>query len=389
MKVYIVDAIFVGSRLTVTAHVCRYLQSIKVPFEIITKVSSRTEHYDEVFEGLEAKLVEVATVSPGVWFQRLSAKNVKAIVDYLLPELERNPDSVVFFTGFNEYYPHIARFIKSLTLRGGARVFGIDYDSHSWLKAEFRDSWSRIFKDWFKRIHFSHLLRSCPNFFFISMDDRLFDRAREHSKVHPGRIKFLVDPCPSDGRVASELKSCGRRINVMLVGLQSKRKGLGDILGLIEQRLLPRNIQINLVGRLPAGENILRDRIRRLQSNQFSFREGFLSEQELTAAYLENDYVLLPYTKAFKCSSGVLATATSLGIPVITTAHGLIGYRVQMYGLGLRYNSGDLNGLSEVLRALPRRDGVAYGKFRDAVANFNESNGINEFNRCLEGIFCR
>ena len=50
--------------------------------------------------------------------------------------------------------------------------------------------------------------------------------------------------------------------------------------------------------------------------------------------------MILPY-RDFYGSSGVMLQALSYGIPVLSPRRGIIGHRIEKYGLGLTYNDSD------------------------------------------------
>ena len=60
-------------------------------------------------------------------------------------------------------------------------------------------------------------------------------------------------------------------------------------------------------------------------------------------------FVCLPYSPTFLSSSGVLNDAVQSDALVLATSHGLIGYRVDAYGLGYTFDHDNIKGFYDAI----------------------------------------
>jgi glycosyltransferase involved in cell wall biosynthesis len=111
--------------------------------------------------------------------------------------------------------------------------------------------------------------------------------------------------------------------------------------------------------------------------------EGFFPEALMQRHYAGADFVILPYTPDFDGSSAVLASACAHGKPVITTDHGIIGFRVRRHALGFVYPSGDTPALAAVVKRLPQPGGQPYRSLAGNCLRFAAANSIAAFQKAI------
>lgn len=114
-----------------------------------------------------------------------------------------------------------------------------------------------------------------------------------------------------------------------------------------------------------------------------NWHEGYFPEEDIQRFYAESDYVFLPYTPSFTASSGVLAYATSFKKPIISTNHGLIGYKVKHYGLGYTYKYNSIHQLSKIFSTLPTRHTQTYKEKSNNALLHQEKHSIEEHQKIL------
>lgn len=387
----LIDPILRGSRLHYTWLAAQAFPAA-VPC-ILTRTGARTDAFAALFADRAVGLEEVASVPEGFWYGKIPPDQQQAMWAAAGRLDAATPFRAAYAAGVNELYPEfLAAFAGPAWAFWGARpLLVIEYDAGFLLRAT-ADRPGTSYEA--KRDAYFRALRARPGLHVGILDERVFDPALGQVPSLPDDIRArfvaLPDPMPPSPPTAAPtaLPTPEGPTRGLLIGLQSRRKGLSDVLEVLRQQTgktaLP---HLLLSGHLDkdmdwAGEEL------RARSDQITWRDAYVDEAELQRTYAATDYVLLPYARDFFGSSGVMAYATAHGKPMITTDHGCIGYRIRHYGLGLTYPSGDPASLAALLTTLPGRDSAQYRQWQEngrayAAANAAERH-IALVRRCLE-----
>jgi glycosyltransferase involved in cell wall biosynthesis len=197
------------------------------------------------------------------------------------------------------------------------------------------------------------------------------------------RHAWIPDPAPMPEPAASETSKTSALPTVLVIGLQTARKGLIDLVELIERHAQNLPVHFHFVGRLAADTEYLRGRLAALPPRCFSWSEGFWPEQVVQRHYAAADFVILPYARSFDCSSAVLAMACGHGKPVVATDHGVIGFRVQQHKLGLAYPSREVAALMAALRSLPPPRSSEYQTWSANCRRFATANSVEKYQEAI------
>jgi glycosyltransferase involved in cell wall biosynthesis len=224
----------------------------------------------------------------------------------------------------------------------------------------------------------------------FSLDERIMDpRLSRVPRRIADRIEYLSDPAPVRATSVAESPVGAKETNLLLVGSQSARKGLPGIIRLCNQFPVERlGVRFTLIGRLTQETEHLRPQLKK-HANLISWTDEYVSEQQIATAYDLADYVVLPYTRDFSGSSGVLGSAVAHEKPVIASDHGLVGHRVLAHGLGITYPAHDLEQLWKQLSVLPDpRCDRSYSKWVTNISKYapliSEQNHINKLVNTLQ-----
>lgn len=136
---------------------------------------------------------------------------------------------------------------------------------------------------------------------------------------------------------------------LLCFGVAHRRKGI-DLAVEAMERLDDSDAFLLVAGR-QANDPKLRSRLAALESaGRAVVHDRFLTEEEVSCAFLGCDRVLIPY-HAHYGSSNVLSTAAAAKRPVIASDFHLIGRRVIEHKLGIVHRDGDAEALAESIEA--------------------------------------
>jgi len=386
--ILIVDPILRGSRLVNTSYAIAGFLEQGWQVHLLTRREAVTDHYRELLGDSSHRLHAVLPVPAEVWFDKLSVPLIRTCLAEMRDLGLKHQISTAFFTGWNEFFPALPFLLGwSAPLRQW-RWSAIDYAPGCWLKEAGKSSGKEMLKALAKRLATRHALGRFPALQLLVMDERVVDPAATGLPASlRQRFRWIPDPAPAPRMESGPVVSPGLP-TVLVVGLQTGRKGLADALSLIEQQGSDMPVRFRFVGRLADDTEGLRERLQRLPPSQFEWSEGFFPEAVIQRHYAEADFVIMPYTRDFDCSSAVLVTACAHGKPVITTAHGIIGFRVRRHALGFVYPSCDTLALAAVIKQLPPPGSQPYRTIAGNCRGFAAANSIEAFQKAVISGLC-
>jgi glycosyltransferase involved in cell wall biosynthesis len=256
----------------------------------------------------------------------------------------------------------ICCFDHILFPRKGHRFIGLDDPSvrvHGiWLRA------SDVFKTGIfeyisqKSVRRSRLLiRRLKKLFDKKMLGEIFvldERLSEQQVAVGFPTVLLPDPwcsAPVETRIEARTKLGlpQDRVVFLHIGTDEKRKGLLDVLKLIQNFPAPGPLIVRTGELKPGNTGKHTNLIQELTAEDRLFCEDLdISEEEFDLYLRAADYVLLPY-RSHGDSSGILSRAIGVGTPVIASDFGLIGKRVKELKLGILYQNNNMRDLRRAM----------------------------------------
>ncbi|MET3580139.1 glycosyltransferase involved in cell wall biosynthesis [Mesorhizobium robiniae] len=402
-RLLIIDPIFRGSRLYYSAMAAAGAFACGWEVHILTRGEAETEHYFELFEGIPVTLHRNVPLPEGFWYGKIGPEAVEALIGALILLHKEFQFERILAVGLNELNREFTdaclthrREIKAAL--GRTPLVAIEYDARYLLRGlqapAPRNPLERLrreFRVWLRRErqrqNLRFLRRAIPGLRVAVLDERAFDRALA-TRTWRSFLVQLPDPPPrfvGPAPLGQTLRQHHDRIRVLLVGLQSKRKGIEDFSQLLQARPnLKERFQFVLCGSLVAESEHLRPKLAAAcKTGVLEWIDEYLPEAEIQRRYGEADYVLLPYARDFESSSGVMANAARSGKPIVATDHGCVGYRVQRFGMGFVYPSANIAKMAEVLFSLRDPAEAEYQKLSANCINYAQNNSVGEFQRIL------
>ena len=358
----IVDPIFRGSRMYFSSLAAKAGIEAGMNVRILARTEAKTDQFCEFFAGLEVEVDEVFRVPSEFWYGKIDETEQRRALARVRDV--SSGDSRVYFPGLNEQWPEVTNVWREYGLHHLKALF-VEYHPEFLLRAA-NSVWSSTLRGKWRQYnryrlhrkamlqHLSSFLGDCTNATVSVLDERVVNpRFSARPADISQQIVYLCDPAPERPK-STDTEPDRQQLQLLLVGSQSSRKGLREVVRLCN--LYPNlidKVRFTLVGRLTDETEPLRAQIDKNRAI-ITWIEDYVSEKEVAEHFNASDYVLLPYTREFNGSSGVLNSAVAHGRPVLATSHGLIGYRVVNEALGLCYNSGDVDGLAATIASLPR-----------------------------------
>jgi glycosyltransferase involved in cell wall biosynthesis len=382
--ILVVDPILRGSRLAFSAHALRGFVARGWDAHLLTRKEPPTPHYEELVSGVAHQAHRTLPIAPDVWYEKLSSTGLRTCMDEVARLAAEHRFAAAFFSGWDEFFPRlvIARWHSPGPL-AWLQTLAVDYSPAFWLADPGPGLRSGSIAALAKRFVSRLALRRFRTLRFLLLDERVFEPGTMLPAGFRDRFAWIPDPGPVLSAIPPAASSPAGRPTILLVGLQSKRKGLADVVRLLETGALKREVHFRLVGRLAPDTERLRPRLHRLSPSAFSWVEDFLPEADIQREYAAAQFVALPYTRSFDCSSSILAMASGHGKPVVATDHGVIGFRVQKHGLGFTYPSHDIAKLAATIGSLPATSSALYRTFSENCRRFAQANSVAAFQQRL------
>lgn len=381
-KIVIVDPIFRASRLIYSHMVAQEAQEEKMQIHIITRTNASTEQYQELFREIDHTLYEVVDVPLDFWWGVISDDGIHAIAEQLLVLDNTLKFDLLYFAGGHEIFPKIIDqlILERYTVLRDKSIVMVDYVADFLLPTQHKINWknprqSLHQRSTLKKIYagkkqkYNKFFRLFPHTSIGILDERI-------AEVKTNRHFFyLPDPSPDVKWSERSVASYNEPIKVMIVGLQTNRKGFDEIIKLLNQyEKHLSSISLHFVGRLSDDTEQFRSQL--TNSAILKWDEGYFSEKEIRNFYHQCDYILMPYSTSFHGSSGVMAYATAFEKPMITTSHGCIGYRNKKYEMGFTYNYGKISKLYKILSNLPSSQSKTYQNMQNGCRAFSNEHNV-------------
>lgn len=375
--IVIIDPIFRASRLQFSFYCAEaFKNNDGLEIDIITRTKSYTEQYNSLFRDINHKIHEVAKVEDDFWFGKISDANIESILDRLLELFLLKKIQYVYFSGGHEIFPEIVPILlkdKYTPLRS-LNFLMIDYEANFIINSIFYLNTFNIFKliknvlSKYKTYNNNIKNKSYNLLFskFIHFRIGMLDcRIKKNLFLNRNKFFFIPDPCPKIQDFQYIQSNRNQHLTkVLIVGLQTKRKGFDNIISLLNKysKILT-NIQFIFVGRLSEDTMQFKNKIYEF-ANRLEWHCGYFDENDMLSYYSKCDYVIIPYSKEFNGSSGVLGYAMALKKPVITTDHGYIGYLNKYYNLGFTYKYNDIDAMFNLINKIPQKNSEYYTKLQ-------------------------
>lgn len=399
-KILIVDPIFRGSRLFYSWLASDISAKKEYQVDILSRSYALTEQYHEYFQNVPHTLYDGINVDEDFWFDILSQKNVHEMLARLL-YLEKEHDyDFIYFAGLNEQYPNLFNYMNKHIINPlkNKKMLFIDYDVRHIIKEKSYlklNNLAQSVKTTLRSKRYAYerkksvfsFLQQYKNTYIGVLDERLTHKT--FSKIIKKNIfkHFFYLPDPSPEIVYHETSNNKGTTKVLLVGLQNRRKGLDQLVKYLTKYTHTNQIDFTLVGRLTDETETYRDFL--LSSPHITWHEGYYPEEEIQQFYAHTDYVFLPYTPDFTASSGVLAYATCFGKPIISTEHGLIGYKTISYQMGYTYPYNKIKQLHTVFIHLPAREHKEYKILSKNTLIHKEKHSIQTHQNTLQKVLTK
>lgn len=374
MNIAIVDPIFKASRLQYSHRVALKAQECQMDIHILTRTNSHTELYDELFQDIRHTLYEVAAVPDDFWFGKIPNHEIDTLIQQLKKLHNELGLDAIYFAGGHEIFPECVDIMTKESYKLLYKIPTVMIDYEPGFLIEHQEKRPHRLKDIFnfkkkkntssKMLTYEKLFAKYKHIHIGILDER-FDTHTSNK-----RFFYLPDPSPTVEPSLYQTKNRStQNIIILIVGLQSDRKGFEEVMKLIEYYESElTHISFMFVGRLSKETEVFRDQI--IKSKLIQWEEGFFSEDIIRTYYANCDYVILPYSTLFGGSSGVMSYATAFHKPFITTKHGCVGYRNIYYNMGYTYTYGDIEGLKNIIIHLDQPHSEKYLQMSDASKNF-------------------
>lgn len=364
-KLLIVDPIYRGSRAFYTANALTAGKFNQI--DIITRTSALNEHTISFLLNSNSpfNIHEKVEVEDDFWYGKISDENIQNIINSIIELSNIHKYNLIYFVGLNEIYPEIFR--KLLKLNNSellkTNMLFVEYNYNHLISLVANRKYNKL------KLKFQeNFLATYMHARIAILDERVFDSKWSALEKSEYKNRFIFMPDPAAKLYEKEKNGRNNKIKLLLVGLQSKRKGINNIVRFLKKyENFLKNFEFILVGRLDSESEIHADYLS--ECSNLKWINDYLEEEKLQEMYEHCDYVMLPYTKDFNGSSGVFAHACAHSKPMISTNHGCIGYRVERFGLGMTFESGNMVQLYNLLQRL---DDIKIEEYRQMERNANQ-----------------
>jgi glycosyltransferase involved in cell wall biosynthesis len=181
-----------------------------------------------------------------------------------------------------------------------------------------------------------------------------------------GKLRYLPDPAEVNGVLEKAVarKTLGIPEDVTLVlsyGSIDPRKGIDSLLSALKDPRLPSNVHVLLAGASTvAGQEMLADQVLvqgLRDAGRLHILDCYLGVDEELTVFAASDMAWLGYRDHYTMS-GVMVQAGRMGLPIIASRDGIIGWTTMTYSLGVTVDVDDCSSVASAILDLvndPRR----------------------------------
>lgn len=338
--VVLIEPLLRGSRLQIVANFLSALSGW-ANVVLVTRKDYDSAHFSELIAdtGLMPQVVTVESELGGAWMRNLTRDEFALFVSevgVLAQSFEARGESACFvFMALDDYL--IAYLQHSFALRRITRAHEL-YCVKYRVEYLFKLNPGLRLRSFVLRVLTSMAL-ALSGARLVTFDERMKEG---------GCIAGIL-PDPWFGDFSPVNRERGRRMLgvaddafvLLSLGKQDRRKGFDFILSQLPDLMRKESIVLAIVGRIDEAFVPAFDLAKRAHPGRIVHVDAFVPESDLPAYFSSADAFLLPYSQDFTATSGTLCRAAASGVPVLSTAHGLVGYRVRHDGLGATFDFGD------------------------------------------------
>ncbi len=220
------------------------------------------------------------------------------------------------------------------------------------------------------------------------VDDLVYKDFSQISYGLENKVIFLPDPMPnwqpiSKGEARRYLKLSENKKYILGFGSLSPRKGLSDLLELVEQKMLPQHACLLLVGKPDVETNKLIEKKKSTIldfENRVILRTEFVQEKDISFYFAASDVVMANYIDHVG-SSGVVLKALAMKRPVIGPNCGWIGWAIGQANVDWLYVHGDKKDFRNKLFDALEKEEVLIA---DCLAEFKSAHSEGGFVKILQ-----
>lgn len=347
-KMVFIEPICTGSRLLYLAKVVECFQDI-ASITVLIRSNYKTPFFDEVMEPLECKIIPVDADLNGDQIRNLTfvewKRYLSSLVEY---DSQCNEDYDLVFMALDDYFfSFLLGGLYSLKLRKARKRFAFKYGVNSLLRpcGSFRNI---VLFFWM------HLSCMVWNLRLIVFNESLKDR-----RVGMRRLAWVPDFWSGDFCARNRIEArnkygySNQDFVALTIGNQSERKGVPFLLKALPVVFneIP-DFKICVHGKMDSEYDEPFSELCVQWGGRIKYYPDFISEEELPYAYVMASVILLPYSPVFCSTSGVLPRAAASRVPVISSEHGLVGYRVAKYEMGQTFKYGDVESFIHAIKRI-------------------------------------
>lgn len=364
----VIDPILRASRLQMTVRAIKAANQNGVRPILLTAKNRIAESGLEEYGGLDFAVDEVFSVPDGFWYGKLGLINALKLIAYLA---RRDKPDFIYVVGVNEWHPFSVIFVACAFLC--AKIVFADYNP-PWPHQGEQGSASPSLRSRLVSFLYKSVWAANKRAKVLIFDERIDTR----SIGRDGSVVWLPDPPPAQLlglKIDPDQNSPIDGRYMLLVGTQSKRKGLHRVVRLArEEPHLFSKIGWVLAGRLTEDTLELESDLQRLcDLGQMHWINRRLSEEELFRIYSGAYFTVIPYDKEFTGSSGVLVSSSFVSTPVIASSHGLIGARVRKNRLGICFNAGSPDSFKLAVKQVVEMPPESYRNLAKSACEYGET----------------
>lgn len=376
-SIVIIEPLAFGSRLQLLSYFCEaLLEDSRQITVVVAQEADATDYWKELMGDVEGSINVITTpkIKLRDSYQKLTFLEVLALADEIKKIGKTNPNQDVLFAASDDYFVNAYWPVLAAKMYCCGNIHVVRY------RAEETIFSSGMYLGYLLRKLILKVLRLISRNKIIVFDERV-----SH--------KYAVLPDPWNKKSTAE-EVAGSKNNgifisdkklplsyALMIGRQDKRKGIEFFIDWLQKaESLP--LSILIIGSIPEEYIEKFSCATARHEENIIHIENFVSEHDMLLAFKNAKLILMPYHPCFKSSSGVLAHAVAFEKPVVSTDHGLVGYRVMNRNLGSTVAYGDVGSLVRVL------DENEYEKFFDkkSCRDFSKEIDLNSFKRKVKEV---